>query len=80
MLVMWKPTWIAVTQLDAEGPVYQAWKSTPKMTKSILIRFEVTETHAKTTDFFTETPITTATTVTTPEQSQDNLKRGKPDD
>ena len=73
VLVMWKPTWIAVNQLDTDGPVYQAWKGTPKMTKAILIRYEGTGTHAKATE-------TAMRTATTPEQSEDKSKRGKTDD
>ena len=72
VLVMWKPTWIAVTQLDAYGPVYQAWMRTQKMTKAILIRYEGTATHAKPTE-------TTITTATTPDQSEDTTKRCKTD-
>ena len=73
VLVIWKPTWIAVNQLDKDGPVYQAWKGTPKMSKAILIRYEGTVSHA----LPTETPITTAII---PEQSPDQSKRGKKDD
>lgn len=73
VLVIWKPTWIAVNQLDPDGPVYQAWHGTPKMTKAILIRYEGTVSHALPRG----TPITT---VITSEQSPDRSKRGKLDD
>jgi len=69
-LVMWKPTWVALDQMDSDGPVYQAWRCTPKMVKTILIRFEGPATPSQPT-------VTAHKTATSPEETAHQCKQSK---
>ena len=73
LLVMWKPTWVALEQLDSDGPVYQAWRGTPKMAKTILIRFEGPATPSQPT-------VTAKKTATSPEETEHKSKQSKTED
>ena len=70
VLVMWKPTWIAVDQLDQTGPVYREWLAAPKSTKTIVIREEIDDKEYCSTSAAPQTIITH-------NQPEAGAKRGK---